>query len=284
MKRILPLLLFLLCGMAAQGHLKLAALHPLLREMGNCVGGEVVETVALYPANMELHEFAPDAAAVSAAAGSHLVLAMGKGVEPYLHDLQENLPPGTELLPLGDSLPDVRVPGTPYTDPHWWNSPAAMRRAARVLRDELTEAAPEHAEVFAAGYAAYAARMEELEREARLAFAGLPAERRVLVTEHAALCHFCALFHFTPLAVQGVSRESEGDTATMARLLTELRQRRLPCLFTEAYGNPRALQTLAREVGAQTRPLVADGVSPEFRDYAAIFRHNVRQIKEGLSR
>lgn len=253
-----------------QAQVKVAALHPLLTEMCAAVGGEAVETAALYPANMELHEFAPDTAAVGAAAGCSLVLALGKGTEPYLHDLQESLPEQTRILPLGDALPDVMVPESAHRDPHWWNSPAAMRRAARVLRDALTAAAPADRAAFEQGYKTYAAQMEELEREARLAFAALPADHRVLVTEHAALCHFCALFHFTPLAVQGVAQESEGDTATMAHLLTELRRRHVPCLFTEAYESPRAMQSLAQEVGAATRPLVLDGVSPTLQGYAAI--------------
>ena len=279
--RFLMLLPLLLCALTAQAQLKVAALHPLLLEMGECVGGKAVCMVPLYPANLELHEFAPDVSTVAAATGCRLVLAMGKGVEPYLHDLSESLP-DAEILPLGDTLPDTLVPGTPHRDPHWWNSPALMRRAARALRDELAEHEPEHAEDFRRGYAAYAAMTEGLEREARLALAKLPPEHRVLVTEHAALCHFCKDFRLTPIAVYGVSKESEGDTAGMARLLTELRARRVPCLFTEFNENPRALQTLARETGAVTRPLIMDGVAPQMQSYAAIFRHNLNQIVQGL--
>lgn len=279
--RFLMLLPLLLCALSAQAQLKVAALHPLLLEMGACVGGGAVQMVPLYPANLELHEFAPDVSTVAAAAGCSTVLAMGKGVEPYLHDLSESLPEA-EILPLGNTLPDTMVPGTPHRDPHWWNSPALMRRAARALRDALAEQAPEHRDTFCRGYAAYAAMTEALEREARLALAALPPEHRVLVTEHAALCHFCQDFRLTPIAVYGVSKESEGDTAGMAKLLTELRAHRVPCLFSEFNESPRSLQTLARETGASVRPLIMDGVAPQMQSYAAIFRHNLNQIVQGL--
>ena len=126
--------------------------------------------------------------------------------------------------------------------------------------------------------------MDALVRDARLAFAAIPLEQRVLVSSHAAMCHFCKEFGFTPLPVQGIAQESEGDTASLARVLAHLRQKQVRCLFYGVNEPPRTLQIIADQVGAGTRPLVLDGINPATPGYVEMFRFNVRNILEGLTR
>lgn len=273
-----------LCALGAQGALKVASLHPLLSDMARQVGGDAVEVVNLFPENGELHAFEPTASDVAKAAGAELVLACGKGVEPYLEDLRDSLPARTQVLELGKAVPDVYLPGSKIADPHWWNSPTAMKRASRSLRSALETAEPGRKDIFAKGQRAYSAQMDTLVREARLAFAAIPQEKRVLVCSHAAMSHFCKDFGFSALAVHGIAQESEGDTASLARILAELRRQSVPCLFYGVNEPPKVLQTIAHQVGARALPLALDGINPATPTYTELFRFNVRNIVEGLSR
>lgn len=285
MKKVICGVLFaVLCACGAQGALKVASLHPLLSDMARQVGGDAVEVVNLFPENGELHAFEPTAADVAKAAGAELVLACGKGVEPYLEDLRDSLPAGTQVLELGKAVPDVHLPGSKVADPHWWNSPVAMKRASRAMRQALEAAAPAQKAVFAKGQRAYSAQMDTLVREARLAFAAIPQEKRVLVCSHAAMSHFCKDFGFSALAVHGIAQESEGDTASLARILAELRRQSVPSLFYGVNEPPKVLQTIARQVGAKALPLALDGINPATPTYTELFRFNVKNIVEGLSR
>ncbi len=285
MKFLLSLLLApLLCLTLAQAApLKVASLHPLLSEMAGAVGGERVRVVNLFPENGSLHAFEPTSAELSAAAGARLMLACGKGVEPYLAGLRESLPSRTRLLELGATVPDVRLPDSERTDPHWWNNPANMKRASRSLLSALVELDPEGEKLYRANQRAYAARMDKLSRQAQLILSSIPMEKRVLVTGHAAMCHFCEAFLFTPIPIHGIAMESEGDTASLARLLTELRQRQVGCIFTEVSASPRALEAIAAQVGARTLPLVMDGISSNFSSYDKLFSYNVAMILSGLT-
>lgn len=276
-------IMLMLMALGAQGGLKVASLHPLLSDMARSVGGAAVEVVDLFPENGELHAFEPTAADLAAAAGAQLVLACGKGVEPYLDDLRDSLPARTQVIELGQSVPEVYLPGTQVADPHWWNSPSAMKRASRALRNALEAAEPAQKATFARGQRAYAAQMDALVREARIAFAGIPQEKRVLVCSHAAMNHFCKEFGFTTIAIHGISQESEGDTASLARVLSRLRSQGVPCLFHGVNEAPKVLQTIASQVGATTRPLALDGIYPASPTYAELFRFNVKNIADGLS-
>ncbi len=286
MKTLLTLLLALLpcLALAQAAPLKLASLHPLMSEMAEAVGGERVQVVDLFPENGSLHAFEPTAAELAAAAGARLMLACGKGVEPYLNGLRESLPAHTRLLELGATVPDIRLPGSERVDPHWWNAPANMKRASRALLAALTELDPAGANTYRAGQRAYAATMDRLTRETMLLLRHIPQEKRVLVTGHAAMCHFCAAFNFTPLPIHGIAMESEGDPATLARLLAELREKQVACIFAEANASPRALQTIAEQLGINCRPLVMDGISPTSTrlSYAELIRGNAAAILTGL--
>ena len=282
MKKLLCAMLALMLTLASEGSIKVASLHPLLSDMARVVGGNGVEVVDLFPANGELHAFEPTAADVAAAAGAELVLACGKGVEPYLQDLRDSLPSTTRIVELGATVPDVFIPGTRIADPHWWNSPSAMKRASRALRSELERAFPAGKDTFTKGQREYSRKMDWLRRTASLSFVPIAQEKRILVCSHAAMSHFCKEFGFTAIAVHGVAQESEGDTASLARILSQLRQQKVACLFYGVNDSPKIMQTIASQVSATTRPLVLDGIYPALGSYEELFLFNIKNITNGL--
>lgn len=285
MRKIICLLLMML-GIAAAdtGTLRIASLHPLLSEMARATGGARVEVVDLFPANGELHGFNPTGRDLAAAAGARLLLACGKGVEPYLADLRDSLPATTGVVEVGKDVPDVRVPGTYFFDPHWWNTPENMKRASRTLLAAMVQAAPQYEAEFTAGQQTYAAKMDRLSRTARQRLSRIPRDARYLVTGHAAMCHFCKAYNMKPVAIQGIAKESEGDTATLAALLADLRYKNTRCIFTEVNASPRMLQVIADQLGIPTAPLVMDGIYPKAQGYESMFLHNIDTICKHLAK
>lgn len=269
-------------GMAQAAELKIASLHPLLSEMARNIGGDAVEVVDLFPENGDLHSFAPGSKQLAAAADADMLLACGKGIEPYLAELAQSMRPETVIVGLGRDIPNVYLPNSRRPDPHWWNTPENMKRASRTLLAYLEQAAPAKAAQFEAAQKKYAASMDTLTRKARLQFSRIPQNRRYLVTGHAALCHFCKEFNFTPITIHGISKESEGDTATLAHLLTDLRSKDVRCIFTEVGASPKILEVIAEQLGVPTAPLVLDGIFPGQQSYEKLFLHNVNTISKQL--
>ena len=269
-------------GMAQAAELKIASLHPLLSEMARNIGGDAVEVVDLFPENGDLHSFAPGSKQLAAAADADMLLACGKGIEPYLAELAQSMRSETIIVGLGRDIPNVYLPNSRRPDPHWWNTPENMKRASRTLLAYLEQAAPAKSAQFAAAPKKYAASMDTLTRKARLQFSRIPQNRRYLVTGHAALCHFCKEFNFTPITIHGISKESEGDTATLAHLLTDLRSKDVRCIFTEVGASPKILEVIAEQLGVPTAPLVLDGIFPGQQSYEKLFLHNVDTISKHL--
>ncbi len=282
--RCLMLMLVLLMPLTSAGaELRVASLHPLLSEMARRVGGEHVEVVDLFPRNGELHRFEPTVHELASAVNCRFVLACGKGVEPYLTALRESLASTpSQVLELGDAVPDVMTPDGSAVDPHWWNAPENMKRAAISLTLALVQAMPQRAEAIWSRLAQYAQSMDALTREAHLALATVPQEQRALATAHAAMCHFCAAFRLQPLVVQGVAAESEGDLRSVAKLIRDLRSRGVRCVYSEMREAPRFLQNVAESAGAELGVLIMDGVAPEQPSYETIFRSNLCAVCKSL--
>lgn len=282
--RFILCFLLMTCVVCAGG-VRVASLHPLLSEMARRVGGDdIVEVVDLFPSNAELHSFQPTGQEVMAAAGCPLLLACGKGTEPYLSSLQQSVGGKTRILELGKSIPDVSVPGSNVPDPHWWNSPRNMARASLALAEALAPLLPE-AEIAALTQRQqkYAKEMEKLERTARLRLTRAPVAQRILVCSHAAMCHFCAAFGWEPIPVLGIAAESQGDMPSLVTLLKQLRTRGVTCLYTERRESPKFMQNLANSLGVPIRPLIMDGIAPDLNSYEAVFLFNINSIAKGFS-
>lgn len=289
----------------ASAEVKIAALHPLLGDLAREIGGERVDVTDLLQPTGNLHTFEPTARDLATAAKASLVLASGKKLEPYLNSLRDSLSPAVTLLDLGSVIPDEPVPHVEgfceekeeenhsaeeghhhhhgAFDPHWWQTPSNMKRAARYLAAELARQDPNGKPHYKKRLKEWNSRMDRLDAEARVALADIPAKDRILVTAHASMCHFCAEYGFLPLPLLGISAEDEGNAAVMVGVLSHLRQSGARAVFSDVNASPKIIKAIADQLNVPAPALVADGLFPEARTFEAVFRHNLKTILRGLA-
>ncbi len=309
MKRFLSIVvLFMATGFlmaaGAAPTLKVAALHPFLGEMATRIGGEHVEVVNLLKANGNLHAFEPTPDMIAQAAGSRFILASGKNLEPYLKGLGDSVSSPTqgttEIIDMGANIPDVaaadgeqseheHADGTTCNhahgpnDPHWWHTPANMKRAARAISTLFSQTDPTHAADYKKALTKWNKEMDALNSWARVELADIPDAHRLLVTGHSAMGHFCKEYGFTELPIQGISREDEGNPARLGKILQDLRNRQARAIFPEYGSSPKALHNIAQTLHIPlASPLVTDGLAPETPTFESMFKKNVSSIKQAL--
>ena len=108
-------------------------------------------------------------------------------------------------------------------DPHTWQS---LRNAVTYVDNitaALAQADPANAADFYQHRAAYVAEIEALDTEIHEIVAGLPADRRIVVTSHDAFQYFGRDYGLTFLAPRGISTESEASAQDVARLIERIR-------------------------------------------------------------
>lgn len=286
--------------------IKVASLHPLVTDLVQQVGGAHVEVIEILKPGGDIHHFEPAPKDLSDMRGAKLLLASGKGLETYLDKLRDSLGGQVKLVEVGEKVPSI-----PYAeehehehekegskaaepdehdhhhhgdfDPHWWHSAENMKRAARIVADELTAADPTNAAAYEEGAKAATKRFSELKSWAQKEIAKIPRSDRKLVTAHAAFGYFCKEYGLEPLSVLGIGRNDDASSQHIAGTIEEIREHSIRAIFPEDQANPKVLAEIARSTGVKVgEPLVADGTAKAAHTFEAMLTHNVHTIVNAL--
>lgn len=292
MKTLLCLLLSTLTASAA---VKVGSLHPILADLTRQVGGANVEVIEVLKAGSDVHHFEPLAKDIASMRGAVLIFAMGKHLETYLDKLRDSVGAGVKVVEVGRPIPSLKMDASQEIfvccpnhahnsiDPHWWHSAENMKRAARVMADELSEVDPANADAYKAGAKAAAKRFDELKRWAQQQIAVIPRADRKLVTAHAAFGYFCKEFGFKSLPVLGIGRSDDISSQYIAQTIQAIRDNNIKAVFPEDQANPKVLSEIVRSTGVKTgAALIADGTAKDAHTFETMLAHNVRAIVEVL--
>ena len=172
-------------------------------------------------------------------------------------------------------------------DPHAWQSLGHAVAYVDNITAALAQADPANAADFYQNRAAYGAEIEALDAEIRESMAGLPADRRIVVTSHDAFQYFGRDYGLTFIAPQGLSTESEASAKDVARLIQQIRERDIRAVFIENVADPRLLKRIADETGAAIGGTLypgalsgPDGPAPTYLD---MMRHNATTLAQALT-
>ncbi|MGA0369114.1 MAG: metal ABC transporter substrate-binding protein, partial [Kiritimatiellia bacterium] len=243
--KILCLFLSLLCVLPPVfgAGPKVVTLHPLLTELVRDLVGEAVTVKGVFPPNGNAHSFEPAPKDLVEMQDAVLVVAMGKHLEPYLDRLRENLPAAVPIYEAGRLVPSLKsdpetamfaccpVHGLSAIDPHWWQSPVAVRRAVRHLGRELEKIFPEMKSEIRDRSTEKMRRLEELDTWAEQTLSVIPSEDRKLVTTHNAFGYFCARYHFQAIPVRGITNERDPSPEELAGTMEIIRTHGVKALF-----------------------------------------------------
>ena len=172
-------------------------------------------------------------------------------------------------------------------DPHGWQSLGNALAYVDNITAALAQADPANAADFHRNRAAYGAEIEALDAEIHEIVAGLPADRRTVVTSHDAFQYFGRDYGLTFLAPQGLSTESEASAQDVARLIERIRDEGISAVFVENITDGRLLEQIANETGASIGGTLypgalsgPDGPAPTYLD---MMRHNATTLAQALA-
>src|SRR5205807_69516 len=152
-------------------------------------------------------------------------------------------------------------------DPHAWQSIGNAKIYVANIRTALSAADPASAERFRVNAEAYLAKLDALDREVRDAVAKLPPARRKVISTHNAFGYFAAAYGIEFIAPLGVSTESEPSARDIAKIITQVRQAKIPAVFLENITDPRLMGRILAETGARVGgTLYSDSLTGEKGD------------------
>jgi zinc/manganese transport system substrate-binding protein len=257
--------------------------------VGRVVGDEARVEV-LIPIGADPHDFAPSARQAASLRDADLVVTSGLGLEAGLADaLAAAEEEGVPILELGPALDPRPLGGSESgsPDPHWWLDPIRAARGVQLVAERLARIADADWVARASGLAG---ELEALDDELRANLAGIPAQRRRLVTSHDAFGYFAERYDFAVVGVliPGGATQAAPDPRALAELAAVIRDEGVPAIFGETTLPTNVVEALAAEVGGEVRVVVlytgSLGEPGSGADsYVGMLRTNVERIVEALA-
>ncbi|MBI1261085.1 MAG: metal ABC transporter substrate-binding protein [Rhizobiales bacterium] len=294
MKKILLSILFAmaLAHPVMAKPLNVVASFSILGNMVHEVAGDSVILTTLVGPDGDAHDFEPSPIDAKKLAEADLVFLNGLNFESWFQRLAAAS--GTKAVFVNTSFGiqprQMNEDGQDVLDPHAWQNLANGKIYVRNIRDALVKADPKNRATYEANAAGYLARIDALDSWVRTEINALPRDKRKVITTHDAFGYFGEAYGVTFLAPEGISTDAEPGARDLARLIDEIRAKKIRALFIENMTDPRMMQTISKETGAHLPEGEAaelysdalskpDGPAPTYLD---MFRNNVPKLVKAM--
>jgi ABC-type Zn uptake system ZnuABC Zn-binding protein ZnuA len=202
------------------------------------------------------------------AGGEHLIITATDGLTPNQIASEEN-------------------PGEMVGDPHMWLDANRVTRYVENIRDGLIQADPDGAEIYTANAAAYIEQLIELDNWIWKQVQNIPAERRLLVTNHEAMGYFAEHYGFTVVSsiLPSFSSEAGVSAQEIAAAIKTVKSSGAPAIFLGEVENADLADQIASETDVKVvntlylESLTDGEPAPTYID---MMKYNVTQIVDAL--
>jgi zinc/manganese transport system substrate-binding protein len=276
---------------SAQEKLKVVATFSILGDLVKNVGGDRVEITTLVGPGADAHVYSPAPSDAKKMADAEVVFVNGLGYEGWMSRLAKAARGNAPVVVTTRGIKERKAVGHDHghggTDAHAWQSVANAKVYVANIRDALVAADPQSKAIYEANAATYLAKLDDLDREVRIAVAAIPADRRKIITNHEAFGYFKQDYGVDFIAPQGVSTEAEPSARDVARIITQIKKQKIPAVFLENITDARLMQRISLESGARIGGrLFSDALTDANGDapsYIEMMRHNVRTLAAALT-
>ncbi len=278
----------------ATAGLHVIVVESFLADITRAIAGPHVAVEALIPLGADPHAFEPTPADARRVADSDLLIANGAGFDTLIiGQLVGGAPAipvieaaaGLELRPTSAGSADAEAT---ENDPHLWLDPINVIGYVENIRAGLSDFDPQHASDFAANAETYTAQLMTLDEWIRDKVQTVPADRRLLVTNHESLGYFAARYGFAIVGavIPSVSTSASPSAKELTALVGAIRDAHVPAIFLETGADPRLATQLAQEAGVRVvSDLYTESLSPPdgpAPTYLDMMRHNTLAIVTAL--
>ncbi len=246
---VLMLLLTGCDGPAGTDGVQVVTTTTVLGDVVRNVVGDDADVEVLIPLGADPHDYQASSRQVAALSEADLVVVNGLLLEEGLGDVLDAVRgDGANILELAPLLSPLPF-GDEAADPHVWLDPIRMGEAARLISAEL--AALEPTVDWSVRADAYANELLAADQQIQAVLAGIPADRRKLVTNHDALDYFAARYDFEVVGtvIPGGSTLADPSSAELAALVELIRLHEVTAIFTETTEPSALADAVAAESG-----------------------------------
>jgi len=281
--------------------LKVVATTSIIGDVVSQVGDDAIELTTLMDAGENPHSYEPAAKDLTAVAQADIIFVNGWDLEEALVDDLENIGENAILVPVSANIEPMQFGSHSEgsedehnhsgPDPHAWFSIHNVEQWTANIATTLASADPANADMYETNAKAYLAQLQELDADVVEQLAEIPAENRILVTNHSALGYLAHDYDFEVLGtvVPGMSTLAEPSASNLVDLIGTMQAHGVCTIFTETTVSDTLAQTVAAELSGcdevKVLPLYTGALGPTGSgadSYIGMFRANIDTLLEGL--
>lgn len=302
------------------GRLRIVATVFPAYDFARAVAGDLAEVQLLLPPGTESHSYEPTPADILAVQQCDLFLYLGGESDSWVDTILTAVEPtGTQLRMIDcvELLEEETVEGMMEEmghhhdededdpdhhhedgehhlgevvgmDEHVWTSPRNAAVITRTFGDALAQLDASHAESYLANAEAYAAQIEELDRDFETFFEQR-GDRTMVFGDRFPLRYFADAYHLDYYAAfPGCSTQTEPSAATVAFLTGKVREEQISTVWYIEFSNHLVADAIAEAAGAETAQFhTCHNVSPQDLQsgatYVSLMRQNLKTLQEKLT-
>jgi ABC-type Zn uptake system ZnuABC Zn-binding protein ZnuA len=259
-----------------------------LADITRNVAGDRLQVDALLPVGADPHGYQPTPSDVAKISKSTVLIVNGLGYEQFLSTLLANAGGQRDVIEATAGLSPRKNAGLEHgVDPHMWLDPNNAITYVENIRDALVKADPNGAAIYKANADAYVAQLKALDAWIVEQVNQIPANRRLLVTNHEALGYFADRYGFTVIGavVPGFSTDAAPSAQQMAGLIDLIKSSGAPAIFLGQVESDTLAAQIANETSAKViSDLYLESLTegPPAATYIDMMKHNVTRIVEAL--
>ncbi|WP_430612726.1 metal ABC transporter solute-binding protein, Zn/Mn family [Enterococcus sp. DIV0876] len=276
--------------------LSVVVTNSIIADITKNIAGDKINLHSIVPVGRDPHEYEPLAEDVRLATDADILFYNGLNLETggngWFTKLMENankvadqdyyaVSDGVDVLYLSDDEDHSKA------DPHaWLNLENGMIYAQNIAK-RLSEKDPDNQAYYEENLANYLAELTELDEKAKANFAGIPDEKKLIVTSEGAFKYFSKAYGVPSAYIWEINTEEEGTPAQIKDLVDKLQSSEVASLFVESSVNTRPMQSVSRDSGIPIYGTVfTDSIAEpgeEGDSYYRMMQWNLDTIYAGLS-
>jgi zinc/manganese transport system substrate-binding protein len=281
----------------AADKIKVVATFSVIADIVTNVAGDLVDLVTIVGPDGDCEEYEPTAADVPKLAGARILFMndLNDDFEPWLPNLMAQakftgakviVSRGIKALSAEDEHPMGGKPKAVVLDQHAWMIPRNGIIYVKNITEALARIDPANADTYRTHAALYTQQLRDLDNWAHAEMAAVPTAKRRVLSSHDSLQYLATTFGITMISVNGWTNKSEPSAADLARLTDQIRREHVSALFLDSITDPRAMERISKETGAEIGGTVyGDALSKPDGDagtYIDLIRHDISTLKAGM--
>lgn len=288
---ILAALFLTACGSAttnSDGALRVLTSTNFLADITQNIAGDRIQVESLLPFGADPHAYQAAPSDVAKITKSDLLILNGLEYELFVKSLLENAGGERLIIEASAGLSPREDAGNEHgVDPHMWLDPNRVITYVENIRAGLIQVDAQGAETYNTNADAYINQLKELDAWIVEQVNTIPAERRLLVTNHEATGYFAERYGFEVVGtvIPSLSTDAGTSAKEMAALIEQIKASGAPAIFLGEVENPDLANQIADETGVKVvddlyLESLTDG--PPAATYIEMMKHNVMRIVEAL--